>query len=830
MALIDVQEYLKLLPALQRSPQEALWLSYDAEADTLYINFKKPSYATDSELTDDDVIIRYDGEEIIGFTVLHASKRTQMERHTQAGDNISKQQFSADRPIASRRQDLLGRAGFAESLALAIQGWIGNDSLVIALYGSWGSGKTSIKNMVLELLRESTKACPLIIEFNPWQWHGPEQLTGAFFHEIGVALGNSDTSQEGKKRAAKWQAYGIYLSLSASLAKSLKTVLPVLGAPGSGIMGILAEGLEQSSKVAQEGSEALAAQAEASNRNLSAIKQDLSETLRALENPILIVMDDVDRLSTEEIRLLFQLIKVNADFPNLVYLLLFQRDVVEKSLEAIAPISGREFLEKIVQVGFDIPLIERARLEKVLFDGLNNLLADKRVARHFDQQRWGNIFIPGLRPYFKTLRDVRRLLATLAFQVSLFRGSGSFEVNPIDLIALEVLRVFEPEVYQKLPAAKAVLTDPGDSGSQSRSAEEEGRRVVQSIIDQAAERNRAQVREILKQLFPRIEWIFGGSHYGAGFEEQWFRDLRACHPKVFDRYFHLVIPEGDISQAALDRILSLVGDREGLVSEFRALRQQGLLGGALDRLEAYKEKIDLQHAVPFITALFDIGDELPDEPAGVYSIAADMHALRIIRWYLTQESDPSKRGQILKEAMRTTRGLFLPVSRTSLDDRQEKRQKDPSAFLVTEDDLRELKNICVEKIRVAARDGTLMSHPEMLFILYRWREWVSPEEPKQWVERLIESQDSLLAFLVAFLQRSRSWGLTDHVSRDHWYIRLKNVEDFIPADIVAGKIEQFSIGKLTDQQQRAVSAFRAALKRRQEGRFDDDWSASEGED
>jgi uncharacterized protein YuzE len=75
MALADVQDYLKLLPAVERSPQATLWLSYDAEADTLYINFKKPSYATDSELTDDDIIVRYDGEEIVGFTVLHASKR-----------------------------------------------------------------------------------------------------------------------------------------------------------------------------------------------------------------------------------------------------------------------------------------------------------------------------------------------------------------------------------------------------------------------------------------------------------------------------------------------------------------------------------------------------------------------------------------------------------------------------------------------------------------------------------------------------------------------------------------------------------------------------------
>jgi len=59
----------------KKTPQGSLWSSYDAEADVLYINFKKPSQATDSELTDDDVIIRYEGGEIIGVTILHASQR-----------------------------------------------------------------------------------------------------------------------------------------------------------------------------------------------------------------------------------------------------------------------------------------------------------------------------------------------------------------------------------------------------------------------------------------------------------------------------------------------------------------------------------------------------------------------------------------------------------------------------------------------------------------------------------------------------------------------------------------------------------------------------------
>jgi len=75
MAIVDFQDYLRLIPAVHRAPEHTVWLTYDAEADTLYVNFKKPSYASDSEMTEDDVIVRYEGDEVIGFTVLHAAKR-----------------------------------------------------------------------------------------------------------------------------------------------------------------------------------------------------------------------------------------------------------------------------------------------------------------------------------------------------------------------------------------------------------------------------------------------------------------------------------------------------------------------------------------------------------------------------------------------------------------------------------------------------------------------------------------------------------------------------------------------------------------------------------
>ena len=79
MALKDPTEnlhtYLALLPAVRHSPKGRLWVSYDEEGDVLYVNFQKPSRATDSEITDDDVIVRYDGEEVIGITILHASQQ-----------------------------------------------------------------------------------------------------------------------------------------------------------------------------------------------------------------------------------------------------------------------------------------------------------------------------------------------------------------------------------------------------------------------------------------------------------------------------------------------------------------------------------------------------------------------------------------------------------------------------------------------------------------------------------------------------------------------------------------------------------------------------------
>jgi len=76
MATIEIERMLTLVPQLLEVPHTRIWTTYDKEADVLYVNFKKPSHADDSELTDDDIIVRYEAGQIVGITILNASKRT----------------------------------------------------------------------------------------------------------------------------------------------------------------------------------------------------------------------------------------------------------------------------------------------------------------------------------------------------------------------------------------------------------------------------------------------------------------------------------------------------------------------------------------------------------------------------------------------------------------------------------------------------------------------------------------------------------------------------------------------------------------------------------
>ncbi|MFN7715810.1 MAG: DUF2283 domain-containing protein [Pseudanabaenaceae cyanobacterium] len=73
---LKIPSYLNLANVIKTLPKQNTWTFYDVEADVLYINFHQPALtADDSELTDENILIRYQNDEIVGLTILNVSNR-----------------------------------------------------------------------------------------------------------------------------------------------------------------------------------------------------------------------------------------------------------------------------------------------------------------------------------------------------------------------------------------------------------------------------------------------------------------------------------------------------------------------------------------------------------------------------------------------------------------------------------------------------------------------------------------------------------------------------------------------------------------------------------
>lgn len=75
IAVRGFEQIFQIVPHLTQLPVERLWGDYDPEADVLYLSFERPQRATDSEMLDNGVLLRYRGRKLVGVTVFEASKR-----------------------------------------------------------------------------------------------------------------------------------------------------------------------------------------------------------------------------------------------------------------------------------------------------------------------------------------------------------------------------------------------------------------------------------------------------------------------------------------------------------------------------------------------------------------------------------------------------------------------------------------------------------------------------------------------------------------------------------------------------------------------------------
>ena len=722
--------------------------------------------------------------------------------------------FSADRPIATAKADRLGRKAFAEALANRIQSWNGRDSLVIALCGEWGCGKTSLKNMVIEKLRRGASPKVDLLEFNPWEISGRDSLAASFFRELTLALSLEEAAEPSTKGTIRrLRLYAKLASFGGTALKAVGAALGMAGNPVGPAFGVAGEAASQSAEVANQGAEAQEAADEPLEQSLAELKRSLTRDMAELKRPVLIVIDDIDRLTTDEIREIFQLVKANADFPNLIYLLMFDREIVTGALDHISGNRGHEFLDKIVQVLFHVPQPSLKSVHKVLFDGLNAHLVDSGVGERWETSRWSNVWLGGLSSYFTNLRCVYRFLGSFGFHVSQMRTGKTFELNPLDLMILETLRLFEPSLYEALPVSRAVLVGGGRRASclnddePKKKAESEITRLLALVPEEKRER----LREILTELFPAL---FGRRNVDG---ESLLRQLRVGHEDIFDRYFTMSLASDDVSQADLDALRTNITKPADFARVCASLKKRGQLETAFQRLDAYKQTFPKTAFPNLVTTLVDVGDSLPEKTDGdIFSFDALFHAQRLIVFGLRAIENENERFSHLRDGIAASVGVRLATKIVA----HEERRKDRSErdFLVTEEHWAELKTLTVERIRSGASDGRLKPMTGLTDLLYRWREWTDENEVKNWITSNTVTGEDALWVLRTFLSTMRQESGKVVFVR---YVRLDYLAWFADVPTIEKLTAPIEMSKLKKEDQRALRAFRQALIWRAEGKADD---------
>lgn len=706
----------------------------------------------------------------------------------------------AEAPIRTVTQDLLRRADYAERIANVLADLRVHEGRVFAIRGGWGFGKSSLKNLISEKLDEDGRQVDWL-DFNPWQWGDGDAIARALFGQLADKLGG-DHSKDALERAKALRRYGEILtgsgeklrkiSTSPHIASFLTNATVVLVASAIGfeppnaatVVGILAV----SSFVAPPIGRWIAHfWRDRSGASLDEIRRDLEGRLRTLEHPLVVFVDDIDRLEPEQIRMLLRQVKANANLPNIVFVLLFQVDIIEAALDSVSNKGGRSFLEKIVQTNFDLPAVPTNVVHRIFAEELSALVGTYATEENgFSQRRWGNAFVGCVKPMLRNMRDARRLISSIAVHLPLHIEGDVCEVNIIDFIVLEALRVFEPDLLQAIFQGQDLVLQQMRYGHGRRDAD---RQAAESLLESSSEERRIIARDTIKELFPPLEWAYGGTNYGDGFHERWFSEKRVCTARYFPRYFEMQTADGEISERRFFEFIEATGSEAALTEIVARFERDRLLPSLVARFDESNDRLPVQNAAILLPEMFRIAQRFSDDRGADPFNSPWLSAWRATSWYLKRVPE-FQRGELALQALRATQSLAVAAILIHLSDPEDNR-REGEGFVptLTQEAVNAMKAEWLRIIRVrAAPGGNLIEDPGLISLIYRWRDYTaSLDEPKAFVTRSIQSDEGFSRIVSQFMNTGTTHSAGDRVSTVTYRFNRETISDFIGIEVAEAR-------------------------------------------
>jgi predicted KAP-like P-loop ATPase len=666
--------------------------------------------------------------------------------------------LNADHPLTDPAHDLYGHAYFAHTLARGISDYPGHQSLVMGLHGPCGSGKSTVINFVHHHLKHMSSALePIMVSFQPWCVSGYEDVTHALLTQLQAALPENH-AELNKLR----HQIGLLIDRIASTHIQPASLPP-----------------------------------QRHTKTIPSLKADIAQTLLETNRRIIVTIDDIDRLPPQEICQLLSAIKALADFPHVVYLLALDREVTIHALAQHNGLSGEEYLEKIIQAPFDLPPLDRSALRAALFQRLNAFIEDT-PANLVDLPHLRHT-LRGLDPLLAAPRDVVRLANALTITYPPVLG----EVNPVDFMALEALRLFLPALYNFIRKHAEGFSSYADQHREDATNRAAFKTQWLPLIPEPLQ---ASTTVLLEHLFPKL----GGGSYSAVQWRGMRKNLHICRTELFPTYFNFAILPAQVSRKEMLALVAQVDQPQALEQSLLLAAKDKLPHGShraaamVDRLGDYADNdLPPQHITTTLQVLLRAGDQLM--PAATGSWAMFNTTLPVINVVCTLLSRiaPRERLDALHTALVSGHGLEAQIC---LIERLELEAQNEAHALLDTSDIEQLKQDWLLGLEQMRQQDQLLSHPQFAHLLKIWCYWGDEKRAKAWCMEATASNAGMLTFLSRFSLHTTPVTLAGRAQPSHVGSHPSALQKYVDTSHIAQRLRTLQrADKITDPIEKAVT-------------------------
>lgn len=660
--------------------------------------------------------------------------------------------FLADKPISDEKDDKFQRYNFSKRIAETILNRTSSDSIVIGIYGAWGEGKTSVLNFIKQELKPHSPNV-VYFTFNPWRFTDEAALLTSFFNTLANELKKAQIAEINQNSETKTnEKKGWFGKRKGELKTNTETIGEIIQEYGK-VVSIFGAG---------ETAEAIGKAI--SNVDIEKLKDRIEKLLADNKKRVVVFIDDIDRLEKDEIHSIFRLVKLTGDFAYTTYLLSFDENMVSSAIGGRFGSgdqkAGHNFLEKIIQIPIKLPLAQSTALKNYCFKLVEQALNSSQIPLDEEEgQEFVRKFTSNFLIRLTTPRLAVRYGNTLSFSLPLLKG----EVNYIDLLLIEAIRVFYPELYDFIryqPDYFIGKYEDNYSNHTNNEKVEKFKRLFEEFTKNYSPDEKANAKGAINDLFPNTDKAFGSSwSWGSGTPESRYNQKRISTSQYFNRYFSYTVIEGDISDVAFSSLLNDItnGDYTEKIEPTKNLIQSATPENFIEKIRFKEKTFDSNTSIALVKVFSQLGECFPEKEQMFYSwLSPHSQAAIFLAQLIRNQIDEQEKYGLTEWVIENA----IPFKYAYEIFKYCRNDKDDPKKLFTDEQYKELAGKLIERAKKLSIDKPIWESFtfESKYMLYVWAVDFDKQNLVDYIKEYLESNSqyvvSLLKVFVGYIHSS----------------------------------------------------------------------------